>query len=114
MTSIPGTKMGLRRPPYAFTEHGVTMAATVLKSSRAVQMSIRIVRTFIQLREMLAAHRDLAIRIERVEREQENHASVINILAEEIDALKLPEPELPKRKIGFPLAMDAPGIVRSA
>jgi len=109
VTSNSKTKMGLRRPPYAFTEHGVTMAASVLKSSRAVQMSIRIVRAFIQLRETLAAHRDLAVRIERVERTQEHHTSVINILADEIDALRLPEPDPPKRRMGFPVALSAYG-----
>jgi hypothetical protein len=81
--------------------HGVTMLAAILKSSRAIQMSIRIVRAFVQLREMLAAHRDLAIRMDRLEQEQQNHASVINILADEIDALKLPPADPPKRQIRF-------------
>ena len=109
VTSNSRTKMGLRGPPYAFTEYGVTMAASVLKSSRAVQMSIRNVRAFIQLREALAVHRDLAVRIERVERRQEHHSSVINILADEIDALRLTEPDPPKRRIGFPVALAASG-----
>jgi phage regulator Rha-like protein len=101
VTSNFSTRMGLRRAPYAFTEHGVTMLAAILKSSRAIQMSIRIVRAFVQLREMLAVHRDLAIRMDRLEQEQQSHASVINILAEEIDALKLPPVDPPKRAIGF-------------
>ncbi len=53
VTSNPGDKMGLRRPPYAFTEHGVTVLASVLKSDQTAQMSIRIVRAFVQLRKML-------------------------------------------------------------
>lgn len=101
VTSNPQAKMGLRRPPFAFTEHGVTMLASVLKSEQAVEMSIRIVRAFIQLREFVATQRDLAARVDRIEREQDNHTSVINILAEEIDALKAPPPEPPKRSIGF-------------
>ena len=101
VTSNLSAKMGLRRPPYLFTEHGVTMLASVLKSDQAIQMSIRIVRAFVQLREMLVAHRDLAVRVDRIEQEQKTHASVIDILAEEIDSLKLPAPEPPKRAIGF-------------
>jgi hypothetical protein len=83
------------------------MLASILKSSRAIQMSIRIVRAFVQLREMLAAHRDLAIRMDRLEQEQQNHASVINIIADEIGALKLPPPDPPRRTVGFQPPADA-------
>ena len=83
--SNPGARMGLRRRPYAFTEHGVAMLSAVLRSNRAVQMSILIVRAFVKIRELLASHRDLAARVERLEGTQRQHASVINILAEEID-----------------------------
>ncbi|MFN0103800.1 MAG: ORF6N domain-containing protein [Bryobacteraceae bacterium] len=100
-TSNPSAKMGLRRQPYAFTEHGVAMLSAVLNSGRAVQMSILIVRAFVKLREILATHKDLAARIEKIEASQEEHASVINILAEEIHGLKQLPPELPKRRIGF-------------
>ncbi len=108
VTSNFGTKMGLRRAPFAFTEHGVTMAATVLKSTRAIEMSLRIVRTFIQLRQMISANRDLSIRIERVERVQSTQSSVIDLLFDEIEALKLPV-DVKKRPIGFPQAMTATG-----
>ena len=91
---------GRRYLPYAFTEHGVAMLSAVLKSKRAVQMSVLIVRAFVKLREILATHKDLATRIERIEANQDHHASVINILAEEIDNLKIP-PDSPKRRIGF-------------
>ena len=101
VTSNFAVRMGLRRPPYAFTEHGVTMLASVLKSDQAVQMSIRIVRAFVQLREMIFTQKELALRVNYIELEQANHASVINMLAEEIDALKLPPPKTSKRSIGF-------------
>ena len=94
-------QMGIRRPPFVFTEHGVTMLASVLKSDQAIQMSIRIVRAFVQLREMLVAHRELILRVDQIERKQYHHESVINVLAEEIDALKLPPPAPARRKIGF-------------
>jgi len=101
--SNPAAKMGLRRPPYAFTEHGVAMLSSVPRSKRAVQMNILIVRAFIRLRELLATHKDLAARLEKLEATQKRHASLITILAEEIEQLKrLPEPG-PKHRIGFEL-----------
>ena len=101
VTSNLAGKMGLRRAPYAFTEHGVTMLASVLKSDRAAQMSIRIVRAFVQLREMLVNHRELTLRVDRIEQKQNIHESVIDILAEEIDNLKLPQARPFKGQIGF-------------
>jgi ORF6N domain len=92
---------GRRTLPYAFTEHGVAMLSSVLNSARAVQMNILIIRAFIKLRDLLATHRDLAARMEKLEAAQKRHASVINILAEEIDKLKKPAPLPPKRRIGF-------------
>lgn len=64
VTSNLGAKMGLRRPPYAFTELGVAMLSSVLNSERAVQMNIVIMRAFVKLRELLATNRALAQRIE--------------------------------------------------
>jgi hypothetical protein len=92
---------GRRKPPYVFTEHGVAMLSSVLKSGRAVQMSILIIRAFVKMRELLASHKSLAARVEKLEASQRRHASVINILAEEIEDLKRPPPEPPKRRIGF-------------
>ena len=92
---------GRRTPPYAFTEHGVAMLSSVLKSGRAVQMSILIIRAFVKMRELLASHKSLAARVEKLETSQKRHASVINILAEEIEDLKRPPAESPKRRIGF-------------
>ena len=58
--SNPGARMGLRRAPFPFTEHGALMAATVLNSPRAVEMSLYVVRTFMRMREVLATHTALA------------------------------------------------------
>jgi ORF6N domain len=91
---------GRRKLPCAFTEHGVAMLSAVLRSQRAVEMSILVVRAFVKLREMVASNRDLAARIEKIEASQCEHASVINILAEEIDMLKTPPPA-PSKRIGF-------------
>ena len=87
--------------PYAFTEHGVAMLSSVLNSQRAVQMNILIIRAFIKLRDLLATHKDLAARMEKLAGTQKRHASVINILAEEIDNLKKPASLPQKRQIGF-------------
>ena len=101
VTSNPSAKMGLRRPPYAFTEHGVAMLSSVLTSPRAVQVNIIIVRAFVQLRELLSSNKDFANRLEQLESSLNEHASVINILAEEINNLKALPPDPPKRRIGF-------------
>ena len=87
MTSNPAAKMGLGRPPYAFTEHGVAMLSAILRSDRAVAMSIAVIRAFVRLRELMAAHKDIAARVEKLERGQEQAASVIEILAQDIDRL---------------------------
>ena len=86
--------------PLAFTEHGVAMLSSVLRSKRAAQMNILIIRAFVSLRELLATNKDVADRLEKLEANQAHHASVINLLVEEIDQLKqLPDP--PKNPIGF-------------
>ena len=91
---------GRRYMPYVFTEHGVAMLSAVLNSQRAVQMSILIVRAFVKMRELLANHKDLAARVEKLESAQKKHGSIIAVLAEEIEEMKrLPEPR--KRRIGF-------------
>src|SRR5579863_80722 len=92
---------GRRTPPYAFTEHGVAMLSSVLNSERAVQMSILIIRAFVKMRELLASHRNLAARVEKLEASHNRHASVINLLAEEIEDLKRPPAEPARRRIGF-------------
>ena len=92
---------GRRYLPFAFTEHGVAMLSAVLKSNRAVHMSILVVRAFVRLREMLASNKELAARMEKLETTQKDHASVINILAEEIDTMRMPPPLPAARRIGF-------------
>ena len=86
---------------YAFTEHGIAMLSAVLRSERAVRVSIFIVRACVRLREVIAAHKDLAARIEKLESGHAQHASIITFLAQEIRALKiLPDPPA-RYPIGF-------------
>jgi len=76
------------------------MLSSVLNSERAVQMNILIVRAFVKMRELLAIHKDLAERVEKLESGQKKHGSIIRVLADEIDEMKrLPGPH--KRRIGF-------------
>lgn len=91
---------GRRYLPYAFTEHGAIMAATVLNSPKAVEMSVFVVRAFVRLRQMLATNRQLATKIDELERKLETHDTAIQDLIEAIKALMAPE-EGPRRKIGF-------------
>ncbi|HUE02069.1 MAG TPA: ORF6N domain-containing protein [Bryobacteraceae bacterium] len=101
---------GRRTPPYAFTEHGIAMLSSVLNSERAVQMNILIIRAFVKLREALAAHRDLARKIERLELTQKDQAHALTFVIEEIQNLdkkvsqefrSLTAPPRRKRRIGF-------------
>lgn len=93
---------GRRYRPYAFTEHGAIMAATVLNSERAVQMSVFVVRAFVRLREMLATNRRLAGKIDELENRLDTHDSTIQDLIEAIKELMTPE-EPPRVRIGFQL-----------
>jgi len=88
--------------PYAFTEHGVAMLSAVLKSSRAVEISVFIVRAFIKLREMIATHKDLALKMEKLEHEQDKQGQQLAIVCRIIKNL-LDEPVPPKEPIGFKL-----------
>ena len=98
--AISKTRGGRRTPPFAFTEHGVTMLSSVLRSARAIQMNILVVRAFVRIRELVTTQKELAIRMDMLEEVQKRHASVIGILADEIEDLKQ-VPVAPRRRIGF-------------
>jgi len=70
-------KMGLRKPPLVFTEQGVAMLSSVLKSERAIQVNIQIMRTFTHLREILSTHKDLRDKVEKMERKYDNRFKVV-------------------------------------
>ena len=88
---------GRRFRPYAFTEQGVAMLSSVLRSSRAVEVNIAIMRTFVQLRRLMDTNRDLARKIEALEKKYDEQFAVV------FDAIKelIAPPEPPKRQIGF-------------
>ena len=97
---------GRRYAPYAFTEHGAIMAATILNSPKAVEMSVFVVRAFVQLREMLTTHKELAARLEALELKVGGHDEAI---ADIINAIRqlMATPEPAKRPIGFVIPADA-------
>jgi len=87
---------------YVFTEHGVTMLASVLNSEKAVEISVYVVRAFIKLREMLATHKNLIKEFEKIKRVQKTHGQhIINILNVISQLLNPPVPEPPKEPLGF-------------
>ena len=91
---------GRRKLPLAFTEQGVAMLSSVLHSERAVQVNIAIMRAFVQLREMRSSHKELAHKLEELERKVGIHDQTIVQLIEAIRELM--EPPVEKRKqIGF-------------
>ena len=86
--------------PRAFTEHGAIMVASILNSPRAVAASIYVVRAFVRLRELLAAHQELAQKLDDLERKIQTHDKAIQSIFAAIRQLMTP-PETPRRKIGF-------------
>jgi phage regulator Rha-like protein len=93
---------GRRYLPYAFTEHGATMAATVLNSKRAIEMSIFVVRAFVRMRDALATNRQILAKLSALERRVESHDADIQELVETLRALMVPPPPN-YRRIGFEL-----------
>jgi len=90
---------GRRYPPYAFTEQGVAMLSSVLRSKRAVQVNVEIMRAFVRLRQLLSSHADLERKIKALE---EKYDARFKVVFEAIRELMTP-PELPPKKgpIGF-------------
>ena len=96
---------GRRYLPMAFTEHGAIMAASVLNSDRAVEMSVYVVRAFVQLRELLSSHKALADKLSELERRVTHHD---NSLAEVINAIRalMVQPKPANRPIGFTVDLE--------
>jgi hypothetical protein len=89
---------GRRHAPYAFTEQGVAMLSSVLRSDRAVQVNIEIMRTFVKLRRLLATHENLARKLDALERKYDRQFKVV---FDAIRELMTPPVTKPKRHIGF-------------
>ena len=96
-TSSRSDHGGRRSLPFVFTEHGAIMAATILNSVRAVQMSIRVVRAFVGLRQLLESNATLAKRLAALERKYDGQFSAVFTAIRELMSTRT----LPKRRIGF-------------
>jgi len=92
---------GVRRAlPYAFTEQGVAMLSSVLRSKRAIQVNIVIMRTFVQLRKILVAHKELSLEVKELERKIGKNSKEIQAIFKAIQQL-ISQPDKKKRQIGF-------------
>lgn len=87
--------------PYAFTEHGVAMLSSVLNSERAIQVNILIMRAFTKIREILLTHKELAEKIEVLEKKYAEHGETIKAIFEAIKRLLEPPSAQKKGPIGF-------------
>ena len=92
---------GVRKLPYVFTEQGVAMLSSVLRSKRAIQVNIAIMRTFVKLKAILSTHKELSHKLNELERKIEKHDVDIQSVFEAIRQLMAPPPEKPRRMIGF-------------
>jgi len=93
---------GTRKLPYAFTEHGVLMLSSVLKSDKAIQTNIQIMRIFTKVRQMLLDTTDLKIDILQIQKKLENHDKNIELVFSYLDELsEKKENEKPRTKIGY-------------
>ena len=86
--------------PYVFTEHGAIMLATVLNSAAAIDESVHVVRAFVKLREIISTHKQLALKLHKLEKKIEEQDEKIYTIFEAINSLMSP-PEKKKREIGF-------------
>jgi hypothetical protein len=93
-------KMGLRHAPYCFTEQGVTMLSCVLSSKRAIEVNIKIIRVFSRLKEMVLTHKDILLKLEKLENQTDKNSKEIQIIFNALRQLLSP-PIVPGRKVGF-------------
>ncbi len=99
-TSSLGTHGGRRKPLHAFTEQGVAMLSSVLRSERAVAVNILIMRTFVQLRRAISETKELGQRVDGLERRVDIHSAYLDQILEALRALESPSPRS-RREIGF-------------
>jgi hypothetical protein len=94
---------GRRTPPYCFTEQGVAMLSSVLRSKRAISVNIEIMKAFVRLRQMIASHVELSRKMAALERRSEHHDQQFRVVFEAIRELSAPRPVPTKKghKLGF-------------
>ena len=100
-SSVTGSHGGRRKLPFAFTEHGAIMAASILNSPEAVAMSVFVVRAFVQMRERLAVNADILKRLAEIDKTLLEHDQALRMIWQNLQPLLEPPPDPPRRKIGF-------------
>ena len=97
--------MGMRRPPFVFTEHGVLMLSSVLNSKRAISVNIQIMRIFSKMRQLLLTHKDILLKLEKMEYLQERQGEDIEVIFKYLEQLlkkdKEEEARENRKRIGF-------------
>ncbi|MBL0128995.1 MAG: ORF6N domain-containing protein [Flavobacteriales bacterium] len=91
VTSNPGDRMGLRYPPYCFTEHGVLMLSSVLNSAAAIAVNIQIIRAFAKIRELLANHKDLLLALEKLRNTVGHNSRDIKVIFKLLKRMQMEE-----------------------
>jgi phage regulator Rha-like protein len=97
-TGKPRRGRHTKYPPLAFTEHGVAMLSSILRSRRAVEVNIQIVRVFVQLRQWVIGNRELARKVSELEKRYDGQ---LRIVFEALESLMQPPASLPRKRIGF-------------
>jgi len=93
-------KLGLRKPPLAFTEQGVAMLSSVLNSETAIEVNIQVIRIFSRMREMLLTNQEILLKLEQLERKVDGHDEDIQLIFAYLKQL-LDPPQEPRPRIGF-------------
>lgn len=100
-TSNSGDKMGLRYTPLAFTEQGVAMLSSVLKSKQAIEVNIKIIRIFTKLRQSIAENLNLSLEIEEIKKKLSNHDKNIELVFSYLDELIEKKSTSKRKRIGY-------------
>ena len=99
--SKPAGRGGRRKPALVFTEHGAIMVATILRSPRAVKMSVYVVRAFVRMREELMTGAVILRRLAEIDKKLVTHDVVLRDVYEKLRPLLAPPPEAPRKELGF-------------
>jgi ORF6N domain-containing protein len=98
---VTGSRRNIRYRPWAFTEHGALQAANILRSDRAIAMSVYVIRAFIEQREKLAANAAILKRLAEIDKTLLKHDTALRDIYQKLLPLLAPPPEPPRRQIGF-------------
>ena len=102
-TSNVSDTMGLRYAPYVFTEQGVAMLSSILKSDKAISVNIQIIRIFTRMRELMLTHKDILLKLEQLEKQTFHNTDDIQLIFQYLKKLLTPAPETPRKRIGYKL-----------